>query len=208
MFFWENRHRFARFLPKISYINAVNMTATEVPRERETCQRNSIMLGLLPGALDSDVLIVADVDEIPRASTIRAALPVDTIRHLKMDCYQLYLNAYIGPWCHATVGSVGKYREASPDLVRSAGHPPINNAGWHFTYMGGAESIVEKFSAFSHQEAAVQRWNNLEQIKMRFATGGELFGEGKMNLRELDASFPEYVLKNRDRFSHMIRTSI
>lgn len=73
LLFAENRQRYAKFLDRIEHI-VVDDTPAAVrsPWDRRMHQSNSLARGLKDMNGD-DIVIFSDVDEIPRASAVRAA---------------------------------------------------------------------------------------------------------------------------------------
>jgi beta-1,4-mannosyl-glycoprotein beta-1,4-N-acetylglucosaminyltransferase len=126
--FLENKHLFERFLPKIEHLIVLDMPSTGDPWIRERWQRAAIMRGINPSWNSYDLMISSDVDEIPKASSIRAALPISGVRSLGMDSYGVFVNAYAGPWDHAKIGPLIDFRNHGPNQIRHSGHPPIKDA--------------------------------------------------------------------------------
>lgn len=203
LIFQENSRLFTQFESKIIHIVVRNMPTTKNPWDREIHQRNCVMMGIPDSASGEDLLIACDVDEIPRVSALRSAMPITKTMCLEMSSYGVFLNAYSGRWKHAKIGPITDFRRMSPNEVRHAGHPPIENAGWHFSSIGTPEQISKKMTAFSHQEESVQKYNNVEKIRQNIAQGRGLFG-GLMQFHPLDSTFPAHVVQNAERFKGMI----
>lgn len=65
--------------------------------------------------------------------------------------------------------------------------------------------MAAKFAAFAHQEEPVQRLSNLDNIQAKFKAGMKLWDTAtQMIFKDVDDSFPEYLVKNKDRFKGMI----
>jgi hypothetical protein len=121
-----------------------------------------------------------------------------------MNSYGVYVNAYTGQWNYGRIGSVGDFRASSPEAIRHGQHSSsFENAGWHFSSVGGAKQIGEKFDAFSHQEQSVQIHNNRSRIAAYSKFGFGLFG-GHIACFPIDSSFPSYLVNNQEKFSHLI----
>ena len=71
--FAENRERFARFLPKIEHVVVDDMPvgANTTAWDREWFQRKALARGL-SGAAPDDLVLISDVDEIPRPAALTA----------------------------------------------------------------------------------------------------------------------------------------
>lgn len=202
LYFLENRHRFLEYLPKIEHVMVLDTPQTSVTWDREDFQRNAMLRGM-PRLSPTDQVIVADVDEIPKAETLKKVLPVRRPMSLLMRSYGGYLNARSGDWCHAKLVPGHALTEATPNKIRHDIHDGIADAGWHFSYLGGPQKVHEKMNSFSHQEDSVQRWNKPELLEKHLSGGHGVFG-GPMHFERIDSSFPKYVVEHPERFPGMI----
>jgi len=201
LYFWERHAEFEKYRHKINYVAVLNTPETTDPWERETFQRNAIMRGV--NGSDDDLLICSDVDEIPRASAIRAAMPITEMRNIHMKSYSMYINAHSGPWYHATIGPMIEFRKVGPHAIRMGNYPKIENGGWHFSSIGGADRVVTKLDSFSHQEESIQAFKDRAAIQEKLDKGLGLYG-GVMCLEKLDGTFPEHLVRNKERFHYLI----
>jgi beta-1,4-mannosyl-glycoprotein beta-1,4-N-acetylglucosaminyltransferase len=86
--------------------------------------------------------------------------------------------------------------------VRRFGEPEgrarfLDNAGWHFSYQGGIESIIAKLEAYSHVEFNSDRFKSREAILTAIEEKRDLFGRGgKYELVPVDGRFPAYLQEN------------
>lgn len=99
LYFYDNRRRFAKYADKIRHVVVEDVAAIDDPWQREWAQRNAIKRGL-GDAEDGDSVIVSDVDEIVRASTIESAASVRDCDFcfLEMQLYAYFLNWKALPW--------------------------------------------------------------------------------------------------------------
>jgi beta-1,4-mannosyl-glycoprotein beta-1,4-N-acetylglucosaminyltransferase len=182
-FFEAHRNRFERFAEKITYYpfkpgefpNSGNLSP-ETMRERfalEARQRDAAGGALAQlGAANDDVILLCDVDEIPRPD---AVLDLDIrLRHNRFCVFELrnhrgYMNSLsdralngvviVGPvaarW--RTVRRLGAHEVRRGKL--RAGHvlekrDPrwnyVQDGGWHLSSMGGAEAFWVKAQNFAH----------------------------------------------------------
>jgi beta-1,4-mannosyl-glycoprotein beta-1,4-N-acetylglucosaminyltransferase len=82
---------------------------------------------------------------------------------------------------------------------------PVDNAGWHFGYLGNADQVIAKIEAFSHEEYNTEEFKNKAALQEKIRNGKDLFGRDLYYIFiPLDDSFPEYVLNNKDKFRHLI----
>lgn len=237
LLFAENRERFSDFADKIIYVRVDDLLPEEevsqdiykLPWVNENRQRNALIRGL-SNAEDNDVIIVSDVDEIPRPGKIPEAVLMASqgeVVRFEEEVFGCFLNFkdFRNPWWY--LGSVAlswktfhksgkldgvdysrytvesecqgnviqKVRFLKPTVI-------IRRAGWHFTYMGGVQKIKEKLFAFSHQEAMVA----LGSVEARLFRGENVLN-GRRDTFAVPLAkgvFPEYVVDNSGRFSHLI----
>ncbi len=205
MYFREEKTRFEKYLPKIVHIEVTDVPSTSVTWHREIHQRNCIMRGVdRAAAREGDVLLVSDLDEIIKASTLKRAMPIQHPVQFKMRSFGGYVNAPSGPWSYAKAAPLRLFLEGlSPQTCRHSNYQEVLEGGWHFSYLGGPAKICEKMDAFSHQEAAVQRFNNLTLVQENLKKSVGVFG-GRMSFEKLDDTWPEYLVKNQEKFRHLI----
>ena len=151
---------------------------TEVERFRlEAFQRNAIMYGLLDLDLaPEDIIIISDVDEIPKQSYVSKGL-IEALDHfdaaaLMLKYHKHYLDCRVAdehkrPWIGPVAARFSFVAFHSPQQLRrkiaKSGefyseviHGQIKNvrfiksAGWHLTYFGGREVHDYKLVSFAH----------------------------------------------------------
>jgi beta-1,4-mannosyl-glycoprotein beta-1,4-N-acetylglucosaminyltransferase len=176
--------------------------------------------------------MLSDVDEIPNPEVIQKQIQqgVTEIYGLKTDMFMYFLNnklifdggsnmteeeAEQGIW-HCTALLPYKLLVKKPHRIRKTimrtkrrgvVYPIIPNAGWHFTYIGGAKKIVEKLESFSHTEYNFDEFKEIDKINDRIKTGKDLFGRDmKFKVVAVDQHMPSYLrtedaqLKFKDLF--------
>lgn len=168
LLFAENRARFAPYREKIVHHALTDPPVTKPRDERErtlleNAHRDAIGAALEPlGLSDRDIVIVSDVDEIPRGSTI-ASLPgrlrVSRYCVFVQRLYHRYVNhawpAGSKPpeWLGSVACRYRPLRKVGAHQVRRGGNRAgilferadprwsyVRDGGWHFTWMGGAEA--------------------------------------------------------------------
>ena len=81
----------------------------------------------------------------------------------------------------------------------------IGNAGWHFSFLGGVEKIVEKLESFSHAEYNTGEFKDAKKIRECMEFGRDILGRDfRYRCIPLDPTFPEYLLKNIERYEHLL----
>lgn len=201
-YFKEAESQYEYFMNKIIWVGH-EMPPLSDPWQRETSQRNAIGLGLT-NAKDSDIIMVSDCDEVPRATVVQSLNPME-ITALKMDEYYYSLNmhndyygltraCYYRDW----IGGQNTRRYWRP------GMPEVENAGWHFSYLFNPEGISEKIKSFAHFELNTPQYTDVDAIVSRIASGTDLYDRKQLERREIDDTYPLYVRENMDRFQEFV----
>lgn len=226
--FEENKERFAKYLDKIIHVKLtkyplfIPVINPFSPWKLEFYQRNSILKGL-KGCKPNDIILISDIDEIPRASVLKEYLDrgVDRIYGLKMDMLMYFFNhkliydkesrmtkeeAKDGIW-FGTAMLPYRLLKQTPvrirktlmrTLRRKQVYDIIPNAGWHFTFMGGFKKIKQKLEAFSHTEYNLDRIKDEAFIEECLKNGKDILGRNmEFEVMPSIESLPEY-LKRED----------
>lgn len=129
--------------------------------KREISHRDAAVRGLLPHVSDDDLILLSDVDEIPKVSAIERMKASENIEptYFEMDWFLYYLNNKVElPWYGTVAFNLDHLRGQSLDLLRYASSDPtgvpgsvLEDGGWHFSYLGGPSAVKEKISAMPYQ---------------------------------------------------------
>ena len=184
LYFENNKHRFSKFLEKIIHIIVKdNIPQTSNAWDIENYQRRGIDQGIKQLHLNSDdLIIIADLDEIPDADTLqhlKNTNGINGVYSMEMDLYYYNLNCkYNYKWYHAKILNFGNYNN-DPQSVRDWG-PKVNGGikkcGWHLSYFGDVEFIKNKIRNFAHQEFNNEFILNDERILKQIQSNGDLYG--------------------------------
>lgn len=235
LYYQENRERFAKFADKIIHIVVddfpdppTDFTEAQVSWMRENWQRNGISRGLFAAA-DDDLVLISDVDEIPDPKVLRQKRAWAGITAFG----QIYANFYFNFVDHVRPFWYGsrllKMRElrtsylwkknlphyAVVDIANEGMSPTrvryvkptwkIRNAGWHFSYLGGAESALRKIRSVGI-EHDVRYGYTLEAVNDIISSGRDVTGGGGcFFVVPFDSRFPRYLLDNAKRYARYIR---
>jgi len=154
-----------------------------------------------------DVVIISDADEIHRRSVIEAYRPADGFKALITDKYGYYINLLEGrqSWNRSRIMPWSYLENTTPEEVRNSGYPnQIDNAGWHFSWLGGVDKMLEKFAAFSHQEKDVQKRADRKLLEYKTQTGQSLWGDDFWEVVQVDETYPIDVVNNMTKYIHLI----
>jgi beta-1,4-mannosyl-glycoprotein beta-1,4-N-acetylglucosaminyltransferase len=214
LYFLKNEERFNKFKDKIVY-NPVKIPSNmSVSWDREIFQRNAPIEKLKEISEDGDLIITSDLDEIPSPELLenyKDWFDVDSLYHFKQKMYMYYMNNYKDDnWYGTRACSLSYLKSRSIDDIRQATEDEnklegyiIENAGWHFTYLGGENQIKYKLESFSHQEH-----NNSfikSKIKESLNKNLDIFGRNVCyQIVDIDDSYPQYIIKNKKKFSEFI----
>lgn len=218
LYFNENKGKFDKFLSKITHIIQDNPdTGTDYNANwvREVSQRNVIIDALKPKCKRLDVIISSDLDEIPRASTVRDY----TLFHLKdgiMSLNQKYAYYFMNNFTGHSEWKEGRIfpfyeteKYTLSQLRRGSTHhqviPALDNAGWHFSFLGNAEHIRKKIESFAHTEFDQDSIKSDEHINFAIQNGLDIFPREGANFvaSPLDKTFPKFVLENIDKYREL-----
>ena len=162
------------------------------------------------GAQDDDLIITSDADEIINPYVLEDLDWFDPNNHyvatgpgyyFKLNF--LYQDDWMGPrlctWKHLKNTTVDQHRQDHQRAYR------IEDAAWHFSFLGDAENFKLKLASYEHTE------NNTESVTANAAQkveeGLDPLGRGQQyKAVPIDESYPEYIQNNQDKYSHLIKT--
>jgi beta-1,4-mannosyl-glycoprotein beta-1,4-N-acetylglucosaminyltransferase len=81
-----------------------------------------------------------------------------------------------------------------------SGYIVAQNGGWHFTYMGGIDKIIEKLSALN-QEFDYEPFKNETMIRNKIANKLNVLNNGsRFKIIKIDNTFPLFLVEHITRF--------
>jgi hypothetical protein len=219
----ENKEKFKIWHDKIIHVQVDNMPADTDTWGRERFQRDQILSGLTHTAQD-DIIMIGDVDEIPRLETIqKLKSSVQNVWGFRMPLfnfklnYMLYTNDFYSIWS----GAIRRSLLDSPEDFRRMRHmlnqftysfgddnvQIIEHAGWHFTYFGDEQFITTKLQSYAHQEANTPE--NIEQLNVNQSIEngvGVIQSDSSARFVPvlLDDYFPQSVKNNPNKYKDVI----
>jgi len=191
-------------------------------------QRNKIFKGI-KNAKSDDIIIVSDLDEIPNKKLfkkIKDKLNETSYIYLEHKTFFYYLNC-LAKDLKWNGSRACKFQTLKKDVKEKIYYIhekapkeffnqiwgikkrvyKLNNAGWHFTYLGGPKKIYLK-SKTGVAEANPRKISkqiiqkDIDEGKFRLNEKDFI----KINYVKIDDSFPESVLKNQKKWKHLIKT--
>ena len=218
---------FPKFKDKIKYlviedlpINVKSKKKNWSPNHwRDQYQRNSLSRGF--GLINEDDLImISDIDEIPDPKKLSEFKIQNKYACFMQRNFQSKLNLLniSNKYWMGTKICQKKYLK-SPQWLRNIKtkkrpfwkfYKPkepqlILDGGWHFSFLKKPDGISKKIKSYSHQEFYKDEFVDEKKIATRIKNNVDLFDRDiKYKKIKVDASFPEYVLKNKDKFKEWI----
>ena len=204
--------RYAPWWDKVKYIQLGKSNHSD-PWQVEHASRNQFH-STWNGLTKDDIVIISDCDELIRPEAINFMKETDyDFYRLGMPffCFKLNFLNTVGhtPW-PSTKAFRGYFQQGN-DGMRPLNHVPggrsveLNNAGWHFSYLGDNEWVKKKLASFSHTE-----WNipsvtdnlNVDQL----LNDGKCFWQPGFSFSpvKIDQYFPEALVKNLSKYSQHI----
>jgi hypothetical protein len=170
--------------------------------KREFMQKESIK-DALTHLDDDDIIFIGDVDEIwdSRYLDTKLICPIK----LNLRVYTYYLNnrssEHFWGIVMTTYGSLKRTclnHLRSSESIHMAGY-----GGWHFTSMGGTESVKKKLTdSYTHETyASSQILSNLEY---NMAENKDFLGRNFTYTLD-ESEWPDYLKENRDKYIHLIK---
>ena len=215
-------NKFSRFKDKIKFIVAdynkdVNFekhTGGESPIEQH--QRNSLFKGI-EDASPEDLIILSDSDEIPDLTKLNEINKNKKFVAFSQNMFMYKLNLqninesnWIGSKItkKKNITTMQNLRNLKfkkyPFWRIDKNNLQIINGGWHFSFLQTPEQILTKIKSFSHGEFNVNNINE-KNIEEKILKNQDIFGRDiTLKKIQLDFSYPNYILKNKEKFSRWI----
>jgi beta-1,4-mannosyl-glycoprotein beta-1,4-N-acetylglucosaminyltransferase len=220
--------QFSTFHPQIIY-QVLNDTgfSSNVAWDHEAFQRNAMFDQVFPSLsgdqkpILDDVILVSDIDEIPRPETLQLLRNCKYPRRLTLRSRFYY---YSFQWLHR--GDEWHHPQATiyegnetirPENLRMGYGGNTNeteldkadlwNASWHCSScLATLEEMVNKLASFSHTNWNRPEFRDPEGIVHRVKNGLDLFNrtEELYDRVESNPDIPEFIKAHKEKFSYMI----
>ncbi|NJN74330.1 MAG: hypothetical protein HC799_16830 [Limnothrix sp. RL_2_0] len=207
LFFEENKHLYQKFSDKIIHVIVDDMPSGDDAWVREHYQRDQIISGLEQINLsDNDTILTGDADEIPDTNILSYCREnaLDKIFSLEQDLYYYSLN-FRGQmkWLAAKILPYKEMTKGTPTQIRMAHAIPlvagenfrhsISRGGWHFSYFGDSDFIVNKTKSFAHKEFNLPHYLDQKKIEESILRGEDVYGR-----KEPMTTFSKIALDDND----------
>lgn len=206
LYYDDNKSRFEAWADKIEHVVVQSLPTAEQTGDhwaRERLQRDAAMAILEMEAKPEDLIINMDLDEVPSPTTLLCEtdqiLGLRVANHLfavdwfaewgvmgtliPMHC--LNLSRQSSELSGTVLGGLSWVREHRPD------YPVLENAGHHFSWVGGPEEYIRKDTRSPHTEHSAERMREGEPERA-YREGG-----GSQVACEVDETYPRYIRERR-----------
>jgi beta-1,4-mannosyl-glycoprotein beta-1,4-N-acetylglucosaminyltransferase len=180
---WDDKIIYLKYEPDVTGIHFEDsyhqFNSNSAPWKVERGQRDYLWNYLSKQAAE-DVAIVSDADEIWNPSLAEALYSSIKAEFgsLEMQNHYYFLNClgigkFNSKWSSSYFAKIG-YLMSNPNLSQireSLAHNHysnnfvVENAGWHFSYLGGSKKVRHKIESFAHQELNFEEIKNLERLE-------------------------------------------
>jgi hypothetical protein len=218
LIFAQNRDRFAAFADKIVYLTIEGIPRGVAPGSSAAHYSRSFLLNGLKNCSNSDIILLSDLDEIPRPEVIRELsgkiTPNDkwVLKH-NTYCYCINLLMTI-KWLGTTVvtyeylmnvygGKLHMLRFAR----KKRGSGRIDDGGWHFTFLGDALDVSDKLKAYADSEWTNDNVTNVGRIDQCIKSRVNCLSHEPLTVVEIDDTYPRYIQENLGKFRKYIYPS-
>lgn len=221
MYYQENIDRFKKYQDKIIHYIVPNPLPKGRPFLSERIQRNYYQRVLEYN--DNDILIIGDLDEMPKASTLKKYIGLlesgeQYLLLLYLSMHHYYVN-YVHAeykWMYGPTAVIGLALRSCPTshyrkkvgMRKARGGVKVYDAGWHFSFVGKLDHIKEKIDACSYKSLVYTCLDSTDLIT-RINTGDSFLYDlsGALHSFKLtlnnDIELPKYLMDNKERFSHL-----
>ena len=192
------------------------------PWENQAIQRE-FLLESLSFANQEDYIFFSDPDEIPNPQILKNFDLRKKYGIFLQDCFNYkfnLFNPYESPWEGTRVAKKKnlnsidymrqkiKSKNLNYSFLRVDKEKSIElfeNGGWHFNNLMTPEKISLKLKTFAHTEFSREEFSSISTIRDKINKNIDLFGRGHTyKPLTLDDRFPEYILKNIQKYKEFI----
>jgi beta-1,4-mannosyl-glycoprotein beta-1,4-N-acetylglucosaminyltransferase len=190
----------------IQALTTSNVPPGELHWLKEFYQKENIRKALL-GLEDDDICFIGDLDEIWNPDLDYSTIDNHSIYKLKQLVYVGYLNNKSNePWAGTLLTKYKNIKDSCLNHLRTrskTNYVYIDNAGWHFSFMGGEDRIKLKIESYGHQE-----FNNDQvksQVSKNLELGKDLLGRPEFYYTINESELPKYVIENKEKYKHLFK---
>lgn len=178
--------------------------------QRALFNRNNSAFGIeKAGATDDDLIITSDADEIINPYVLENLDWFDSDNHYVSICNAYYYKLnflYQDDWMGSRLCTWKNLKQITIDKLRQDHRNAykIEDAGWHFSFLGNAENFKLKLASYEHTENNTSE--NVSNAEEKIEKGLDPLNRG-MTYKSvpIDETYPEYILNNQEKYSEFIK---
>jgi len=217
-------NKFKKFESKIIYLVVKKFENCKRSWDRQDYQRDYLINGLTK-ANSNDIILFSDADEIPNLNNFMSFFEKNSekigIFNQKVFYYKLnlqvldykiwegtrvtkkkFIKSFSWLRSHVRLKNL-KYNFWRFDKFKKIYE--ITNGGWHFSFLGDANSISSKIKSYTHSEYDKEKFTNIQNINERILNNLDPYDRNKtLKKTTIDRNFPEYLLNNIDSYKDWI----
>jgi beta-1,4-mannosyl-glycoprotein beta-1,4-N-acetylglucosaminyltransferase len=208
--------RFSEYKDKIIYLQIGNIDARKeeyeyfennIERWNRELVHHGALKQILPILTDRDIIIWSDVDEMLKAPPTRGNFRYTSSLYYYYFNNRLYdkKTGLFLPWKYQVSFTKKILSEYNPFHLRNSNTIKwnvIDDAGWHFAYIGDVDKLKYKLEAAAHQEY------NTDQVKRELSDkikqGVDFASDRYPGKRSPIEEMPQYIIDNRDKYQKYI----
>lgn len=170
--------------------------------KREFCQKESIK-DALTDLQDEDIVFIGDVDEIWNPAQLKEFL-INPCK-LKLDVYTYFLNNRSSEEFWGTI--VAQYKDIKDTTlnhIRTSILPRTEKEfGWHFTSMGGYETVKKKLED-SYTADSYANPNVIQGLQQNMIDNKDFLWR-KFQYQIDESNLPHYLRNNKNKYLHLFK---
>ena len=178
--------------------------------QRALFNRNNSAFGIeKAGASDEDLVITSDADEIINPYVLEDLSWFNPENHYVTICNAYYYKLnflYQDDWMGSRLCTWKNLKQTTIDQLRQDHRNAyrIEDAGWHFSFLGNAENFKLKLASYEHTENNTSE--NVSNAEEKIEKGLDPLNRG-MTYRAvpIDDTYPEYIQNNQEKYSEFIK---
>lgn len=190
----------------IQALTSSNVPPGQLHWLKEFYQKENIRRALL-GLEEDDLCFITDLDEIWNPELDYKNIEDHKVYKLKQLAYSLYLNNRSSEaWAGTLLTKYKNIKNACLNHLRTPSktqYEYIDNGGWHFTFMGGADQIKLKLESYGHQE-----YNN-DSVKSRveenLQSNRDVLGRSEFTFWTDESQLPKYIIENKQKYIKLFK---
>jgi len=177
--------------------------------QRAIFNRNNSALGIeKAGAKDEDIVITSDADEIINPYVLEDLFWFNSENHYVAICNAYYYKLnflYQDDWMGSRLCTWKNLKQTTIDQLRQDHRNAyrIEDAGWHFSFLGNAENFKLKLASYEHTENNTSE--NVSNAEEKIEQGIDPLNRGMLKIVPIDDSYPEYIQNNQEKYQNYIK---